>query len=348
MNPFWWQNAAPTPSVEHQQQAQARQNQLTKPPGSLGKLEQIAINFAGWQKREQPILEKIGVRIFAADHGVVAEGVSAFPQAVTAEMVRNFSRGGAAVTVLAKRFGADFKVINLGTVEPLEELLGVEAVQLAPGTQNFCQEPAMDDRLLQHALDNGRQYLPEHCDLFIGGEMGIGNTTAAAALCSALLDLPAATSVGRGSGLDDAGVAAKKAVVEKALQQHQEQLTSPLAILQHLGGLEIAGLCGAYIAAAQRGIPSLVDGFICSAAALVACRLNPSVRSWLLFSHHSAESGHTALLNAMDAEPLVNLNMRLGEGSGAMVVIPLVEIALALHQQMATFAEAGVSEGGGS
>ncbi|RLA53793.1 MAG: nicotinate-nucleotide--dimethylbenzimidazole phosphoribosyltransferase, partial [Gammaproteobacteria bacterium] len=313
----WWLEAVPEPSEPGRVAALERQGQLTKPPGSLGRLEELAVQIAAWQGCDNPQLERIGIRVFAADHGVVAEGVSAFPQSVTVEMIRNFALGGAAIAVLARRFQASFSVINVGTVEPGPELVGVVNVQLAPGTANFCSAPAMSGDQVRQALASGAEQLPSDCDIFIGGEMGIGNTTAAAALTSALLDLPVEASVGRGTGVDDRGLALKCDAVQRALALHSAHCDSALETLRRLGGLEIAALTGAYIAAAQRGVPVLVDGYICTAAALLACCLNARVRDWMLFAHCSAEPGHRYLLEALSAEPLLDLGLHLGEGSGA-------------------------------
>jgi len=339
----WWCKAVTAPSARASEEARERQQLLTKPPGSLGKLESLAMAFAGWQDRCDPRVDDVEIRVFAGDHGVVAEGVSAFPQAVTVQMIQNFASGGAAIAVLADHLGAAFSVINVGTATVAPELEGVVNLQLAPGTENFCVGPAMSVEVLRQALDCGAAYAPEDADLFIGGEMGIGNTSAAAALTSALLDLPAETTVGRGTGVDDQGLALKCAAVQRALDLHVTEGMGALEILRRLGGLEIAALCGAYIASARRGIPSLVDGYICTAAALLACRLNPGVRDWMLFAHCSAEPGHRHLLQALAAEPLLDLGMRLGEGSGAAVALPLLQAACQLHNEMATFSEAGVA-----
>jgi nicotinate-nucleotide--dimethylbenzimidazole phosphoribosyltransferase len=341
----WW--LEPVAAVQERAIAAARlrQQQLTKPSGSLGRLEDFAIQFAGWQNRSEPRIENVQIRIFAGDHGVVTEGVSAFPQAVTVQMIHNFASGGAAIAVLARHCAAEFSVINVGTAAPGPEMPGVVNVQLAPGTDNFCIAPAMSVETVRRALDCGAEYAPVTGDLFIGGEMGIGNTSSAAALASALLNLPAANTVGRGTGVDDQGLAKKRVAVQRALQLHSGDDAGALEILRRLGGLEIAALTGAYIACAQRGIPVLVDGYICTAAALVACRLNPGVRAWMLFAHQSAEPGHRHLLHALDAEPLLDFGMRLGEGSGGAMVVPLLQSACRLHNEMATFSEAGVSDG---
>jgi nicotinate-nucleotide--dimethylbenzimidazole phosphoribosyltransferase len=328
--------------------AQTRQQQLTKPSGSLGQLEGLAIQLAALQGREKPMIEQLWIVIFAGDHGVVAEGVSAFPQAVTGQMLRNFVAGGAAISVLARQLGASLEVIDLGTALPLDDLSGVRHLHLGAGTANFAAGPAMsvDQALL--ALQAGRDSLlraqQAGAELFIGGEMGIGNTTAASALACWLLDCPVAGLVGPGTGLDGAGVAHKAAVIEAALVLHRPALATPLEALQYLGGFEILALVGAYVAAAQQGVPVLVDGFICSVAALAAVRLNPASRDWLLFAHTGAEPGHQRVLHALAAEPLLQLGLRLGEGSGAALAVPLLQLACRLHNDMATFAEAAVAE----
>ena len=344
MSSWYQQDAAPI-SEEHRQRALARQGQLTKPPGSLGVLEHCAVALAALQRRDQPQLQRVAIAVFAADHGVAAEGVSAFPQVVTGEMVRNFSTGGAAITVLARELDARFQVINVGTVNPLPALPNVLDRRLAAGTENFCRQAAMSVELCEQALAVGREAIEAvgEADLFIGGEMGIANTTAASALACALLPASAEELVGRGTGVDDAGLRLKTQVIANALQLHASQLDSPFSVLRHLGGLEIAALAGAYIHSAQRGIPVLIDGFICTAAALVALGLNPGIRPWLLFSHCSAERGHRRLVDALEARPLLDLDLRLGEGSGAAVAVPLLRLACALHNQMASFDSAGVS-----
>jgi nicotinate-nucleotide--dimethylbenzimidazole phosphoribosyltransferase len=341
----WWNKAVATPSASARDAANSRQQQLTKPPGSLGALERVAVQFSAWQGRSEPRIESVSICVFAADHGVVAEGVSAFPQSVTVQMIQNFAAGGAAIAVLARHCGASFAVVNLGTATPAAAMPGVVNIALAPGTENFCVAPAMSEELLRRALQTGAEYAPTAGDLFIGGEMGIGNTTAAAALTSALVKMPVEITVGRGTGVDDRGLATKCTAVRRALELHVTDGMSALEILRRLGGLEIAALTGAYIACAQRGIPVLVDGYICTAAALVACRLNPAVRQWMLFAHRSGEPGHRYLLQELDAQPLLDIGMRLGEGSGAAVALPLLQAACRLHNEMATFAEAGVSEG---
>ncbi|MBO3277774.1 nicotinate-nucleotide--dimethylbenzimidazole phosphoribosyltransferase [Pseudomonas schmalbachii] len=345
MNDFWWQADCRPLDRQAAAQALARQAELTKPAGALGQLEELAVRLAAQQGRVCPQLEQVWIGIFAGDHGVVAEGVSAYPQAVTRQMIGNFATGGAAISVLARQLGASLEVHNLGTVEPAAELPGVWQHQLAPGTANFTREPAMSVEQCLAALQVGRMVAGRAagCQLFIGGEMGIGNTTAASALACVLLEKAPEELIGPGTGLDSAGMARKVRAVESALMLHG-QAAEPLECLRRLGGLEIAALAGAYLGCAQQGIGVLVDGFICSVAALLAVRLNPDAADWLLFSHSGAEPGHRHVLAALDAQPLLQLGLRLGEGSGAALAVPLLRLACALHGQMATFAEAAVQD----
>jgi len=326
--------------------ARARQAQLTKPPGALGELESLAIFLAGAQARELPRVDKVWISIFAGDHGVVETGVSAFPQSVTAEMIKNFSRGGAAISVLARALGAQLDVIDMGTVAGLQDVPGVMHLNLGPGTANFVHTEAMSEAQCTLALDAGRAAVERACaentDLFIGGEMGIGNSTAAAALGCALLGEAPVRMTGAGTGLDAAGISRKAQVIARAVALHGPHVRNPIDALCRLGGFEIAALTGAYLACAQRGIPALVDGFIATAAALVAERIHPGSSCWFLYAHESAEPGHAGLLAALEAKPLLSLNMRLGEGSGAAVAVPLLRLACTLHNDMATFAEAAV------
>jgi nicotinate-nucleotide--dimethylbenzimidazole phosphoribosyltransferase len=343
----WLRGPAAAPNEAAGREAADRQLQLTKPPGALGQLEALAIRLAAMQGTPKPAVERVRVTVFAADHGVAAEQVSAFPQAVTVEMLRNFARGGAAINVLARELGAILKVINLGTVNDPGPLEGVLDCRLGPGTENFTRAPAMSPEQCGRALEAGRDAAERAflagAQLFIGGEMGIGNTTAAAALGCALLGLPPERLAGPGAGLAPAGVAHKVEVIRRALVLHQARLADPHEALRRLGGFEIAALTGAYLGCAQLGLPVLVDGFIASVAALVAARLCSGAARWFIFAHRSAEPGHRLVLAAMNAQPLLDLRLRLGEGSGAAAALPLLRLACALHRDMATFAEAGIS-----
>ncbi|ROM74871.1 nicotinate-nucleotide--dimethylbenzimidazole phosphoribosyltransferase [Pseudomonas brassicacearum] len=348
MNHRWWLDPCKPLDTQALEQAAARQQQLTKPAGSLGRLESVAVQLAGLQGQVKPSLDQVWIAIFAGDHGVVAEGVSAFPQEVTGQMLLNFVSGGAAISVLARQLGASLEVVDLGTVTPALDLPGVRHLRVGPGTANFVHGPAMTVAQGEQALQAGRDSMlravAAGTHLFIGGEMGIGNTTAASALACALLECPVAHLVGPGTGLDAAGVSHKAQVIERALALHAAQRNDPLQTLFNLGGFEIAALAGAYLACAQQGVAVLVDGFICSVAALVAVRLNPECRPWLLFGHRGAEPGHRHVLETLGAEPLLDLGLRLGEGSGAALAVPLLRLACDLHGQMATFAEAAVAD----
>ncbi|MBF6033900.1 nicotinate-nucleotide--dimethylbenzimidazole phosphoribosyltransferase [Pseudomonas sp. P155] len=348
MTQAWWLNPCKPVDLNVVEQATARQQQLTKPAGSLGRLESVAVQLAGLQGQVKPTLAQVWIAIFAGDHGVVAEGVSAFPQEVTGQMLLNFVSGGAAISVLARQLGAQLEVVDLGTVNPALNLAGVRHLNIGPGTANFVQGAAMTQAQGELALQAGRDSLlrakAAGAQLFIGGEMGIGNTTAASALACALLDCPVVHLTGPGTGLNAEGVSHKAQVIERALVLHAAQRGDALQTLFNLGGFEIAALVGAYLAAAQEGVAVLVDGFICTVAALVAVRLNPDCREWLLFGHRGAEPGHRHVLETLKAEPLLELGLRLGEGSGAALAVPLLRLACDLHGQMATFAEAAVAD----
>lgn len=347
MNDSWWLKPAQAMNVAMREAALARQQQLTKPAGSLAQLERLAVQLAGLQGRDKPSVDQLWIAIFAGDHGVVAEGVSAYPQEVTGQMLHNFVNGGAAISVLARQLAAQLDVVDLGTVSPVD-FPGVRHLRIGAGTANFVQGPAMTAEQGSAALQAGRDSVlrakAAGAELFIGGEMGIGNTTAASAVACSLLECRAQLLVGPGTGLNAAGIVHKTQVIERALALHAEHVGDPLRSLFCLGGFEIAALVGAYLACAQEGIVVLVDGFICSVAALVAVRLNPSCREWLLFGHRGAEPGHRHLLETLQAEPLLDLGLRLGEGSGAALAVPLVRLACELHNGMATFAEAAVAD----
>ena len=345
-NQLWWQQSAAAVSESFRQQALERQNQLTKPPGALGQLEQVAVQLAALQQRVKPAVQNPKLVVFAGDHGVVAQGVSAFPQAVTVAMLSNFVAGGAAVSVLARMQSIGLSVVNCGTATPCADLPGVIHCPVMLGTQDFSQQAAMSPEQAQQALRIGAEQVErlhaEGCDLFMAGEMGIGNTSAASCLAALLLQQDVVALTGPGTGVQGDALSHKQQVLAASVARAQPLVNTPMQALEQVGGLELAAMCGAYIRAAQLGIPVLVDGFIATASALLAVQLNPGVRDWMLFGHRSAEPGHAALLQALQAEPLIQLGMRLGEGSGAAVAYGVVQQALALHNGMATFAEAGI------
>ena len=308
--------------------AAQRQLVLTKPPGSLGRLEKLAIWLAHWQRRELPRLDHVTIAVFAGNHGVAARGVSAYPQAVTEQMAANFSRGGAAINQIAQLAGADLRVVPIELDRP---------------THDFTAAAAMDTDEFLNAVDIGYRTVPPDCDLLTVGEMGIANTTTAAMLCAALLGGGAARWAGRGTGVDDAGLSRKRAAIEAALDYHRNILDDPLQVAAALGGRELSAIAGAILAARRHRIPVLLDGFVATAAILPLTRLDAGILDHCQAGHVSAESGHRALLGELGLEPLLDLNMRLGEASGAGVAILLLRAALACHAGMATFTEAGVS-----
>jgi nicotinate-nucleotide--dimethylbenzimidazole phosphoribosyltransferase len=317
--------AMPAPDAAAAEAARARDAVLTKPPGALGRLEALAIWFASWRGRGGP-LERPQIAVFAADHGVAARGVSAFPAAVTAQMVANFRAGGAAINQLAGVLGARLDVIDAGVGRP---------------TADFTAAPAMTEAEFFDALRLGWRAVDPGADLFIPGEMGIANTTAAAAVAAALFGGDAAGWVGRGTGVDDAGLALKAKVVAEGLARHAP--CPPLEALRRLGGREMAAIAGAIAAARAHRIPVVLDGFITTAAAAALAQAAPGALDHCLAGHRSAEAAHGRLLDALELDPILTLDMRLGEGSGAATAALTLKAALACHAGMATFAEAGVS-----
>jgi nicotinate-nucleotide--dimethylbenzimidazole phosphoribosyltransferase len=308
--------------------AEARQARLTKPAGSLGRLEDIAVFFAGWQRRERPRIEAGKVVVFAGNHGVTAQGISAFPASVTSQMVANFAAGGAAINALAGAAGLQLQIVPLELDRP---------------TADFIAAPAMSEAECLAALSAGAASVSPDLDVLVVGEMGIGNTTAAAALCARSFGGTGADWVGPGTGLDAAGVTRKAEVVDHALAFHADAPHTPFETLRRVGGREIAAIAGAVLRARQLGVPVVLDGFIsCSALASLAAAA-PAITAHCLAGHCSAEPGHARLLGALGLEPLLRLGMRLGEGSGAAVAVGVIRAALAAHAQMATFDEAGVS-----
>jgi len=343
----WAYEECAAPSARHREAARARQDQLTKPAGALGRLETLAIELAGLQPTERPGATNVPITVFAGDHGVVAQGVSAYPQAVTIAMMANFRAGGAAISVLARELGSRLEIVDAGTLAEAP-MPGVITDKPRRGTRDFSLEQALEPAELGFAFGCGQRAVVRAAeskpDLLIFGEMGIGNTTSAAAIAAALLQVKAEVVAGHGTGIDVSARVHKARVIDAALARHGLADASPDRVLCAVGGLEIAAISGAIIAAAQRRIPLLIDGFIVSVAALAAARLNPSCRPYLIFSHRSAEQGHRLVLDALDARPLLDLELRLGEGSGAALALPLVRSACLLHNGMATFAEAAVPD----
>lgn len=327
--------------------ARARQEQLTKPAGSLGRLETLAIQIAGITGQEQPILANKAIVVMAGDHGVTAEGISAYPAEVTPQMVLNFLRGGAAINALAGIVGARVVVVDIGVASPLEHP-GLLARKVATGTANMAQGPAMTRDQTEEAIAVGiavvESLAREGVQTVATGEMGIGNTTAASAITAVLTGSSPAEVTGRGTGIDDAQLAHKIAVIERALAVNAPNRDDGLDVLAKVGGLEIAGLVGVILSCAAHRMPVVLDGFIAGSAALVAEKLCPQVCDYLIAGHVSVERGHRVLLEALRLAPLLDLDLRLGEGTGAALAMGIIDGALAAHRQMATFTEAGVSE----
>lgn len=327
--------------------ARTRQQQLTKPAGSLGRLEDIAVQIAGITQQPLPRIKRKVVIIMAGDHGVTSEGVSAYPAAVTPQMVYNFLRSGAAINALARYIGAKVIVVDVGVAAEIShpDLL---SRKVAFGTANMALEPAMTRAQMLEAIQVGIDVFDaqrdEGIDLVATGDMGIGNTTAASAITAALLQTPVALVTGRGTGISDEQLAHKIHVIEKALERNAPNPQDPLDVLMKVGGLEIAGLVGVIVAAASHLVPVVIDGFISGAAALIAVELNPVIGNYLLAGHVSAERGHRLILERLRLSPLLDLKLRLGEGTGAVLAMSVIEAALHAHCEMATFEEAGVSK----
>lgn len=328
-------------------EARRRQDQVTKPPGSLGRLERLATQVAGMTRVPRPCLSRKVVVVMAGDHGVTVEQVSAYPSAVTAQMVRNFAAGGAAINVLARRAEARVVVVDVGVAEALPADLPIVHRKVASGTANLAVGPAMTTAQTQRAITVGLEVVDGEVergvDVICLGEMGIGNTTAASAIVAALTGQLVADVTGRGTGIDDATWHRKVAVIERALRVNRPDARDALDVLSKVGGLEIAGLVGVIVGSAARRLPVIVDGFITTAAALVAAALCPATRGYMIAAHRSLERGHAVALEHLELEPLLALDLRLGEGTGAALALPVVDAALALLNEMATFEQAGIS-----
>ena len=322
-----WAEALSGPDEDAIDRARQHQGQLTKPPGSLGRLEELAAFLAGWQRRAEPRLERVQALVFAGNHGVCAQGVNPFPQSVTAQMVANFRAGGAAINQLCDAYGADLSVIDLDLDRP---------------TADFTAAPAMSEADFVAALNAGADAVDPEADLLLLGEMGIGNSTVAAALACALYGGSATDWAGPGTGVDAAGLERKRHAVDKGIALHRDALGDPLKVLAALGGREQAAIAGAVVTARRHSVPVILDGFICTASAAVLAKLNPAGLDHCLAGHCSAEPGHARLLEHLGMEPVVRLGMRLGEGTGAAVALAVLRGAVACHSGMATFASAGV------
>ena len=326
----------------------AHLNDLTKPPGSLGRLEAIALQYCLVTGAASPRLGKKRLCCFAGDHGVADEGVSAYPKAVTPQMVMNMLGGGAAINVLSRHAGADLVVVDMGVDDPLEHAKGLCRRKVRRGTDNIARGPAMSIKEAEQAVAAGIELAmaarKDGVTLLGTGDMGIANTTPATALFAAYIGCPVESITGRGTGIDDARLQHKVEVIKKALDVNRERLTTPLGILAAVGGFEIAGICGLVLGAAACRVPVVVDGFISSAGALAACRICPAVKDYLFFSHLSQEQGHKVVLRQMSARPILDLDMRLGEGTGAALAMLVIEGAVKIYNEMATFSSAGVSE----
>jgi nicotinate-nucleotide--dimethylbenzimidazole phosphoribosyltransferase len=330
------------------EQAQQHLDRLTKPPGSLGRLEELAQRYVAITGQVTPHIGRKAVVVFAADHGVVAEGVSAYPQAVTAQMVQNFLRGGAAINALARQVDAEVRVVDIGVAAELPALPGLVSRKVRPGTANMARGPAMTRQEAQHCLEIGiamaQQCHDDEVSVVATGDMGIGNTTPSSALVALFTGAAVEQVTGYGTGIDDATRRQKVAVIERALQLHAPRTDDPLGALAAVGGLEIGGIAGLILGCARQRLPVLIDGLIATAAALVAAALQPHVKDYMIAAHTSVEVGQQVAWRFLGQTPLLDLHMRLGEGTGAVLAMSLLEAAIRVYTDMATFAEAEVSE----
>jgi nicotinate-nucleotide--dimethylbenzimidazole phosphoribosyltransferase len=327
--------------------ARARQDTLTKPVGSLGRLEELSIQLAGIQAKSRPQIKQKSIIVMVADHGVAVEGTSAYPQAVTSQMVLNFIRGGAGINVICRQLGIKVMVVDIGIAGKTSSFMGIIHKKVAQGTQNMCKGAALTKDQAIQAIETGIEIVKDEfnrgLDIVGTGEMGIGNTTASSAICSVMTGRSVAEVTGKGTGLNDQQLQHKIEVINQALRLNQPDSADALDVLVKVGGLEIGGLTGVILGAAARRVPVMIDGFISGAAALIAAGLCPQVRDYLISGHVSVEPGHAIALEHLGLKPLVNLNMRLGEGTGAAIGISLAEASCRILSEMATFTEAGVS-----
>ena len=329
-------------------EARTRQDTLTKPQGSLGRLEELSVQLAGIQGKLIPQINHKAIITMAADHGVVAEGVGNWPQEVTAQMVENFLKGGAGINVIARQIGARIIIVDMGVAGELAVSTQLTSRKIAPGTRNISLGPAMTDSEAVRAVETGIEVVSAEVakglDIVGTGDMGIGNTTASSAICAVFTGQPVADVTGRGTGITDEQLVHKVEVINKALAVNRPDPKQPLEVLAKVGGFEIGGLAGVMLGAAAHRVAVVIDGFISGAAALIAAALSPQLKSYLVAAHVSAEAGHRLMLKHLDLEPLVDLGMRLGEGTGAALGMFLCETAARILAEMSTFAEAGVSE----
>jgi nicotinate-nucleotide--dimethylbenzimidazole phosphoribosyltransferase len=330
------------------EKAQARLDSLTKPPGSLGRLEEFARRLVAISGNTMPVLDRKVIFTLAGDHGVSGSGVSAYPKEVTPQMVFNFLRGGAGINVLARQAGADVAVVDVGVDYDFGDAGGLISRKVVSGTRNMLHGPAMSRQEALKCIEVGiglaGEYAAKGYRMFGTGDMGIGNTTPSSAIAAVITGRPAGEVTGRGTGISDEGLKRKIEVIEQAIDENKPDPADPLDVLSKVGGAEIAGIAGICLGGAANGIPVVVDGFISTAGALVAYELEPSVADYLFAAHRSVEVGHTAMLDRMGLEPILDLGLRLGEGTGAALAMMLIEAGLRIYREMATFGEAGVSE----
>jgi nicotinate-nucleotide--dimethylbenzimidazole phosphoribosyltransferase len=340
--------AIPSPDASIAEKARQRQNSLTKPTGSLGRLEDLSVQIAAAQRTLRPDVSRKVVVVMAGDHGVTREGVSAYPADVTPQMVHNFLQGGAAINVLSRLAGARVCVVDMGVAVDFPANSGVIDCKVGRGTANMAAGPAMSrneaEKSLQRGMEVAFQEIDRGADLIATGDMGIGNTTPSSAIAAVFTGLPVAQVTGRGTGVDDAGLATKIAIIEKAFRLNKPDKGDPIDVLAKVGGYEIGGLAGLVLGSASRGVPVVVDGFISTAAALLAFELAPDIQPYLIAAHKSVEIGQVAMLEKMGLVPLLDLGMRLGEGTGAALAFNLIEASVRILNDMATFESAGISD----
>ena len=328
--------------------AKARQDTLTKPTGSLGRLEELSIRIAGMQGKSLPQIKRKAVIVMAADHGVAARGTSAYPQEVTAEMVLNFLHGGAGINVISRQVGARVVIVDMGVAKKLESNPELISRRIAAGTQDMSKGPAMTVAQATRSVEAGIEIvvteIKKGLDIVATGDMGIGNTTASAAICAVVTGKTAAEVTGRGTGLDDQQLQQKIIIINEAITLNKPDFSKPLEVLAKVGGFEIGGLAGVMLGAASHRVPIIIDGFISGAAALIAAGLCPQCKDYMIAGHCSVEPGHKIILQHLDLKPLLDLEMRLGEGTGATLAMSFAETSVRILAEMATFAEAGVAE----